>query len=122
MKTLARQLPDNFKPDSFVRAGHERDALFFCHDEISLRNRGVGTTRWTEKSRGSGKRMREHRESKQEGRSGPVSAEDRGRYSRGSRNDERTLPLTLSKHYSGVGKTASQNSAKSGHVVLNRLG
>jgi hypothetical protein len=40
MKTFARQLPRNFKPDSFVRAGHERDALRL-HDEISLRNAGT---------------------------------------------------------------------------------
>jgi len=31
MKTFARQVPCNFKADPFVRAGHERDALFFCH-------------------------------------------------------------------------------------------
>ena len=32
MKTFARQLPHNFKPDPFVRAGHERDVSLFCHE------------------------------------------------------------------------------------------
>jgi len=45
MKTFACQLPRDFKPDPFIRAGHERDALLHFHEEISLRNRGVGTTR-----------------------------------------------------------------------------
>jgi hypothetical protein len=31
MKTFARQLPGDFKPDPFVRARHERDAWLFCH-------------------------------------------------------------------------------------------
>jgi hypothetical protein len=37
MKTFARQLPRNFKPDPFVRTSHERDALLHFHEEISLR-------------------------------------------------------------------------------------
>jgi hypothetical protein len=66
MKTFARQVAHNFKPDPFVRAGHERDALLHFHEEISLRNTG-----------------------KQERRSGLIPAEDSegsragsGRYSR----------------------------------------
>jgi hypothetical protein len=27
-----RQLPGDFKPDPFVRAGHQRDPFFFCHE------------------------------------------------------------------------------------------
>jgi hypothetical protein len=45
MKTFARQLPHNFKADPFVPARHKRDSLLHFHDEVSLRNRGVGTTR-----------------------------------------------------------------------------
>jgi hypothetical protein len=44
MKTFARQLPRNFKPDPFVRASHERDPSFFCHNLhphlIPLPNKG----------------------------------------------------------------------------------
>ena len=37
MKTFPGQLPRDFKPDPFVRAGYERDALLHFHEEISLR-------------------------------------------------------------------------------------
>jgi hypothetical protein len=40
MKTFARQLPRNFKPDPFVRASHERDPSFFCHSTDSRTPRG----------------------------------------------------------------------------------
>jgi hypothetical protein len=59
VKPFARQVPHNFKPDPFVRAGHQRAALLHFHEEISLRKTGT-----------------------QERRLGLISTGDSGRYSR----------------------------------------
>src|SRR5215472_3910830 len=49
-KTFARQLPRDFKPDPFVRAGNERDSFCSCHGEILPRKAGtlkINFSRWT---------------------------------------------------------------------------